>query len=326
LAEHIEGPLYYEWTGEERPMDNGKMGKVVRGSSWRWLGGVYSLAFFRVITDPLIESTEIGFRCAKSIGDDSQPEMVRITGGIFEKGSGNSFTLNVIRKFRLNSESVRQLISITPIASTGNFAIDRFEVTNAQYGIFLAATTTEGTNVPVKPNRTGYQPGIWTNDRFNKPDQPVVAVDWYDAEAYCRWSGKRLPTSIEWERAAAGKHGRHYPWGDDFEADRCNAAETIPKQGGTAPVGKFSRCVTPDNIFDMAGNADEWTASDPPNNSGKIRKVIRGGSWNDSSELRGLSSFESIADAEYRDSDMGFRCAVNPRRSWLETLMARIGF
>jgi len=316
-----------EWTSEERPMDNGKLGKVVRGGSWAWIGGIYSLGFFRLITDPVLENTEMGFRCAKDASENLPPDMIRIRGGVFEKGSGNSFMLNLMRTHRLNTDAIRRMVGVSATASTDNFGIDRFEVTNAQYREFLSAISVEGKETTLKPNKTNHKPAMWEDNRFNRPDQPVVGVDWYDADAYCRWAGKRLPTSIEWERVAAGTHGRRYPWGDDFEPERCNAQETVPRPGSPAAVGKFSRCATPepDRVFDMAGNADEWTSSEVSSDGTKTRKIIKGGSWNESSQLRGLSSFDSIADANYRGSDMGFRCAADVRRSWLEKLMRAVG-
>ena len=80
------------------------------------------------------------------------------------------------------------------------FYIDKYEVTNKQYATFLS--------------ETGHRkPKFWEDPRFNAPDQPVVGVNWEDAETYAAWAGKRLPTASEWEKAARGTDGRRYPWG-----------------------------------------------------------------------------------------------------------------
>jgi formylglycine-generating enzyme required for sulfatase activity len=80
------------------------------------------------------------------------------------------------------------------------FLIDKYEVSNRRYGEFMKATGHPA-------------PAYWDDPRLNKPEQPVVGVNWYDAKAYCEWRGKRLPTEAEWEKAARGPSGNLYPWG-----------------------------------------------------------------------------------------------------------------
>ncbi len=192
------------------------------------------------------------------------------------------------------------------------FYMDKYEVTNTLYKKFMDAT---GHKAPV----------YWKNSRFNAPDQPVVMVAWHDAEAYCDWVGKRLPTEAEWEKAArGGLGGKRYPWGNEapdaggvYRAnyDPGNAADGYAY---TAPVGSF-----PANgygLYDMAGNVWEWCAdwwgrdyyaNSPPNNplgpdSGSYR-VVRGGSWpHPPSPLR--VAYRPDLDPAYTDSNVGFRC------------------
>jgi formylglycine-generating enzyme required for sulfatase activity len=103
--------------------------------------------------------------------------------------------------------------------------------------------------------------------KFNGADQPVVAVSWYAARAYCLWLSLlennnsnttlyRLPTEVEWEYAAGGKEGRRYPWGkEEPSSTRANYGKN---EGATTPVGRYPEGVTPEGLYDMAGNMWEW--------------------------------------------------------------------
>jgi formylglycine-generating enzyme required for sulfatase activity len=103
----------------------------------------------------------------------------------------------------------------------------------------------------------------------------VVGVSWFEAEAYARLAGARLPTESEWERAARGEDGRRYPWGDAWDPARAH------HRGGarhTLPVGCFPSGRSPHGLWDAAGNVWEWTA-DPFDSAGTLRSA-RGGAWN----------------------------------------------
>jgi iron(II)-dependent oxidoreductase len=186
------------------------------------------------------------------------------------------------------------------------FHIDRYETTNALYERFMRAT---GRGAP----------DYWTDSSFNAPTQPVVGVTWYDADAYCKWAGKRLPTEAEWEKAARGTDGRKYPWGEQWDAGRANSGET--RLGKTAPVGSYPSGVSPYGAHDMAGNVWEWVADwyeaayyrrSPERNpkgpdSGQYR-VVRGGSWGYVPALLRASNRVSNSPGN-RGSSFGFRCA-----------------
>jgi len=120
------------------------------------------------------------------------------------------------------------------------FWVDRFEVTNVQYRAFVAAS--------------GHEPALFDDDpALNAPDQPVTGVTWADAAAYCRWAGKRLPSEVEWEKAARGTDGRIYPWGSSKDLTRAHLS-------GEAPVSvtAFPGDVSPYGVRGMAGNVSEW--------------------------------------------------------------------
>ena len=189
------------------------------------------------------------------------------------------------------------------------FYIDKYEVTNKKYKVFVDAA---GSNPP----------DHWENNKIpnGKVNHPVVYVSYFDAEAYCRWEGKRLPTEAEWEKAARGADKRTFPWGDKFSKDKANT----PQYGkeDTMPVGSFENGKSPYGVYDMAGNVWEWTAdwfkpypmnTHPDENYGEKYRVVRGGSWYDCTYYRcGISapSYNRIFfNPNTRNNNFGFRCA-----------------
>ncbi len=186
------------------------------------------------------------------------------------------------------------------------FLLDTHETTNADYARFVEATKAA-------------KPWHWPRGQVTTAlaKQPVVNVSFGEAEAYCRWAGKRLPTEAEWERAARGGLDRkRFPWGDEPARGR---AHTGSPSGPTA-VGSFAANAF--GLFDMAGNVWEWTrdwyerdyyAISPARNpkgpeTGQYR-VIRGGGWTEGAQL---AAFRNYADPEMRTLIIGVRCAKSP--------------
>jgi formylglycine-generating enzyme required for sulfatase activity len=124
------------------------------------------------------------------------------------------------------------------------FLIDQLEVTNMQYKRFVDAT---GWPPPPKWVDATYADGA---DFI-----PVAEITWWDAMGYAKWAGKRLPSEVEWEKAARGTDGRRFPWGDKFSPDFANNEITL------LPVGSKPQGASPYGVIDMAGNVAEWTAS-----------------------------------------------------------------
>jgi len=214
--------------------------------------------------------------------------VVDIPSGVFEMGSDSS------------APDQRPAHQVSMLS----LAMDRFEVTNAQYQRFV--------------DMTGYlAPSGWSGGRFTRGTamHPVTGVTWKDAQAYAAWVGKRLPSEAEWEFAARGPEGRMYPWGDQPDAQRANVRDNLKlgEGGGTQSVGSLPDDATPLGIHDMAGNVREWTADrygeyqvphNPPAEGNRI--AVRGASWStyhDTAAARGWESQDAM------EADLGFRCA-----------------
>lgn len=172
------------------------------------------------------------------------------------------------------------------IISTDAFLMDRFPLTNAQYQRFIDDGGYEKRGYWSKEGwkwKEEYdvsEPRFRNNPEFSVLSAPVVGISWYEAEAYAKWAGKRLPTEQEWERAARGdRDAREYPWGEDFEKDRCNSEMVI----GKTPVGSYPGGISPHGCYDMAGNVWEWTES--LYEKGERYRVVRGGSWSNPHDL-----------------------------------------
>ena len=129
------------------------------------------------------------------------------------------------------------------------YYIDQYEVTNSQYEQFILQGGYQKKNFWseqgwrfIQENEIDRPLGI-EKTRYNGPNQPVVGVSWYEAEAYARWTNKRLPTEAEWEKAARGVDGRRYPWGNQMDFSRI--VYSMVDNRRTFPVGSFPAGVSP---------------------------------------------------------------------------------
>ncbi len=203
----------------------------------------------------------------------------------------------------------------------GFFYIDRYEVSNSDYMNFVRSA-----RAPL--------PRSWAKDGYpdDKASCPVM-VTLHEAEAYARWAGKRLPSEIEWEKAARGFSGNLYPWGNEFEPGRANSMELwadekgladLQKKYGSAepsllPVDSFvPEGDSPFGVANMAGNAPEWTSdwyraydgnTQKNEKFGNRYRVVRGGGWFHWKDmLRSVDRNPSGIPNLYRDNSAGFRC------------------
>jgi len=152
------------------------------------------------------------------------------------------------------------------------YQIARLPVTMAQFAAFIHATgyrtTAEAVGNSWGINATGWfeiKDATWRNPQGNeeetviKADHPVTHVSWHDAVTFCHWAGVRLPTEVEWEKAARGTDARIFPWGNELpDMTRCNYNLEI---GDTTPVGSYPLGASAYGLLDMAGNVREWTST-----------------------------------------------------------------
>ncbi len=254
--------------------------------------------------------------CNKS---PSLTDMVKIPAGSFVMGSSEDEIRKIIRDLGHGEfgpdiqdiHNIRWFAAETPQHEVyvEEFYIDKYEVTNAQYKEFIEA-------------KGRAMPRHWENGTYpeGKGDHPVVYVSWEDADAYCRWVGKRLPTEIEWEKAARGTDARIWPWGNTFDVTKCNVESW--EGSDSKPVGSYPDGVSPYGVYDMAGNVWEWTdswydaypGSDYTTTEfGKKLRVLRGGSWYHYDSLGPIGARCASRDRAVPQSVSyvtGFRCAI----------------
>lgn len=222
--------------------------------------------------------------------------------------------------------------------AVGSFYIGKFPVTNAQYARFMSDGAYQrqafwtGAGWRWRQTNGWHEPEHWQDPRFNHNDHPVVGVSWYEAVAFVRWlnlrlhhqqkrenqpqftGSLRLPTEHQWQLAAQGEEGREFPWGDDWDVQRCNTGRT-----GTNRVTDFDGVNnSPYGVVDLAGNVWDWcltqykTGRNDITTAGEPR-IWRGGSWSD--DISFARTKMRLHDQPHmRFNDVGFRitCVFRP--------------
>ncbi len=204
------------------------------------------------------------------------------------------------------------------------YYIDKFEVTNGRYLEFVRATGHRPPQNVKDPSRNLWQGGLIPE---SIADRPVINVDWFDADAYCKWAGKHLPTEAEWEKAARGTDDRRFPWGNVEPTHKhLNYNQRWQGEKTLMPVGSYAAGKSPFGAYDMAGNVWEWVADwyDPlyyeqsPERNPKgpelgTHKVLRSSGWEVETPLvRSVTRVKS--DPLNRNHSTGFRCASDAAR------------
>ena len=201
-----------------------------------------------------------------------------------------------------------------------NFYMDIYEVTNGRYLQFVTET---GHRVPQHP--TDASKGLWKGNMMPESvsELPVINVDWFDSNAYCRWAGKRLPTEAEWEKAAKGQNDWRFAWGDvEPTSEHANFNQLAWRGEATlVQVGMYEKGKSPYGIYDVAGNVWEWVSDwyqvdyyshSPTHNpqgpeTGKY-KALRSSGWQgETPQMRVFTRIKSLPTD--RNNSTGFRCA-----------------
>lgn len=242
------------------------------------------------------------FSIYKTLVGDDEREMVQIPEGPFVMGSKDGDP----------DEAPEHQTYLS------TYYIDKKEVTQAEYDRFIRATKRGKPFIPVFED---------DQSKILKPELPAIGMSWADAEAYCRWAGKRLPTEAEWEKAGRGEGRRRYPWGDRFGAGNSNVDGEDDGFKYLAPPGSFESGRSPYGVYDMTGNVAEWVADtykedyyqktpyrNPPGPEDGQHKVIRGGSWRETEHNARLSK-RFQAKMWRTDSTIGIRCAKSAEES-----------
>ena len=220
-----------------------------------------------------------------------QNEMVEIPAGPFLMGEDSG---------RASNQPQR-------VVYLDGYYIQKTEVTSSQFLEFL--------------KETGYQVIGWQTSISSEGKLPATRVLWRDADAYCAWLGLRLPTEAEWEKAARGADGRTYSWGNDWNPDFANGAQS--GLNSVQPVGSYPQGASPYGLFDMSGNAAEWVADfyeadyytyapaeNPQGPVTVLDHVLRGGSY--ASPPQQLTTyFRNSSHSVLPNPRVGFRCAAS---------------
>ena len=199
------------------------------------------------------------------------------------------------------------------------FYMDKYEVTNGRYLQFVTETGHRTPQHPTDPTK-----GLWKGNMMPESvtDLPVINVDWADAQAYCHWAEKRLPTEAEWEKAAKGPNDWRFPWGNVEPTDRhLNYNQVWRGEATLVPGGIYEAGKSPYGAYDMAGNVWEWVADwydpqyysksparNPKGPETGTHKVLRSSGWH--VETPQVRIFTRIRmDPLGRNHSTGFRCA-----------------
>jgi formylglycine-generating enzyme required for sulfatase activity len=200
------------------------------------------------------------------------------------------------------------------------FCIDMFEVTNSEFARFVEETGYETTaekrgnsitwNEKDKDWNRDMEGASWRHPHGPDTDikglenHPVVQVSFEDAQAYCDWEGKQLPTGEEWEKAARGTEGYIYPWGNYWDGNKLNYYER--RTPGTEEVGQYPDGASYYGAEDMLGNVLEWVTSQNPNNSSEFD--TRGGGWG-TVRVYLHAAWHNYVPSQNTTPTAGFRCA-----------------
>jgi serine/threonine protein kinase/formylglycine-generating enzyme required for sulfatase activity len=282
----------------------------------------------------------------KAVKDEGA--LVTVPAGTFTMGTGDPSKGKVVFYLERNGPDRTNEFPQHDVTLDA-FSIGKYEVTNHMYAHFLEALKKGNPrrfSHESEPAGKDHTPAFWKSPKFGGDAHPVVGVDWWDAYAFCKWAGGRLPTEAEWERAARGTDGRLFPWGNDWDSKKCVSAWFWIKEDTreddawdrfndwaknaapvTLPVDSLPEGRSPAGAYNMAGNVAEWVtdwydenyyghlyeqASAAKNPEGPDRgtlRIVRGGRWGDRTPEFFLTTARTGVAPGTRVDWLGFRCA-----------------
>jgi formylglycine-generating enzyme required for sulfatase activity len=241
----------------------------------------------------------IAFFGTTALADDGAPT-VKVPAGKFQMGCDPKDTDACGDHTEMNQGPLHTV-------TVSAFEIDKYETSQTLYAACVKA------GACTRPSQ-GFNPGQYG-------EQPVSWVTWKQADAYCKWAGKRLPTEAEWEKAARGTDGRKFPWGND--ALDCNLANYENCKNQADDVKTHEKGASPFGAINMLGNVAEWVsdwydpdfygtpaaATDPQGSAKGDNKILKGGDWSSPDKNILRASFRHTEDPGNDRDDLGFRCA-----------------
>ena len=193
------------------------------------------------------------------------------------------------------------------------FWIDQTDVTNAMFAGCVSAGKCKPPQFSTSITRKSYY------DNAQYADYPVIYIDWSQADAYCKWAGRSLPSEAQWEKAARGTDGRTYPWGEGIDSSKANY-----NGSDTSKVGSYPDGASPYGALDMAGNVGQWVADwydstyyqnspqkNPTGPASGSSRVVRGGSWFSSDDGARSARRDGDDPSDQINYLVGLRCSVS---------------
>jgi formylglycine-generating enzyme required for sulfatase activity len=194
--------------------------------------------------------------------------------------------------------------------------MDQTVVTNRMYALCVNA----GSCQPPQSNDSNTHSNYYNDDQFS--EYPVINVDWNQADSYCKWAGRKLPSEAQWEKAARGTHGENYPWGQKLDLSTINHLSCAQD---TTEVGSYPDEASPYGALDLVGNVSQWVAdwfrndyyesqkdwrnpTGPGPATAKYR-ALRGSAWG-KPDVDTFADYRYFAEPDYFNFDTGFRCAM----------------
>ncbi|MHC5018989.1 MAG: protein kinase domain-containing protein [Planctomycetota bacterium] len=280
-----------------------------------------------LLTKDLVDQALIKFRAA--LGERADPKLATRVKQLTERAATPEGMIYIpAGEYAAGSADSRDKNPEQPPQSLGSYYIAQTEVTNAEYAAFVndggytteAHWDAEGWKLRERLTDKSGKPGpsSWVDGAPPPGEErhPVSGISWYEASAYAAWAKKRLPTEVEWERAACFDASNNrklvYPWGGEFDPA---AAAIAGRADQTHPVGSHPKDRSPAGLLDVAGNAHEWTSS-TTSRAGRTRHVARGGAVGaaEPEVLARLLQRRITPGAAFRQGPLGLRLAADPPR------------